>query len=78
MQLSTGKVDIATLPGFCRFCRMVIPGAYLIGIGFGIDAGVLLSLGVAAEDLIRGNEPEAQHTVSDDFVDPTVIKEDAA
>ena len=35
VQLGTEKLAITTLPGFCRFCREVVPGAYLIGIAFG-------------------------------------------
>jgi len=79
VQLGTEKLAITTLPGFCRFCREVVPGAYLIGIAFGIEASILLSLGVPAKGIAKRDESEQRQNVTGDFVDPsTFIEEDAA
>ena len=78
LQLRTGKTTIATIPGFCRFCRQVLPGAYLIGIAFGIDAGVLLSLGVSATDLAERDVREEAQGVKGEFIDPATFMEDNA
>jgi hypothetical protein len=80
VQLGTEKLVVASLPGFCRFCREILPGAYLIGIAFGIEAGILLSLGVAAKDIAKRDDPEQHQSVTGDFVDPSsfISEEDAA
>ena len=79
VQLGTGKTAVATRPGFARYCLEVMPGAYLVGIAFGIEAGILLSLGVPANDLAERDEVEDTHDVRGDFVDPaTFLGEDAA
>ena len=79
VQLCNGEVAIATIPGFCRFCRQVVPGAHLIGIEFGIEAGILMALGVPAEDIARDLEPEIPKVDNQTFVPPhRVIADDAA
>ena len=78
LQLRDGKVTIATIPGFCRFCRQVLPGAYLIGVAFGTDASVLLSLGVSATDLAERDASEDEPRVEGDFLDPATFMEDNA
>jgi hypothetical protein len=60
MQIMSGGVAVATLPAFCRFCRKVTDGAYLIGAEFGVEASVLLALDVAAKDVIEGDEIETE------------------
>ena len=79
VQLCTGEVAIATIPGFCRFCRQIVPGAHLIGIEFGIEAGILLSLGVSADDIARDLATECSKVDHQTFLPPNrVIEEDAA
>jgi hypothetical protein len=80
VQLGTERLVVASLPGFCRFCREVIPGAYLMGLAFGIDAGVLLSLGVPAKAIAERDECEQYQNVRGDFLDPSsfIGDEDAA
>ena len=78
VQLSDREVVSATLPGFCRFCREVMPDIFLCGIAFGIDASVLLSLGVPAKELARQDGGEDREAVSGDFVDPSSLLEDEA
>ena len=48
VQIASDRLAIATRPGFCRYCREVTPGAYLIGIELCTEASILLSLGVSA------------------------------
>lgn len=80
VQLGTEKLVVASLPGFCRFCREIVPGAYLIGIAFGVEASLLLSLGVTAKDITKRDESEQRQNVTGDFVDPSsfITEEDAA
>jgi hypothetical protein len=79
VQLCNGDVAIATIPGFCRFCRQIVPGAHLIGIEFGIEAGVLLALGVPAEQIALDIAPECPKVDKQTFVSPhCVIEEEAA
>ena len=57
-----GSVTVATLAAFVRRCHPV-PGAdgvFMVGLDFGIDAGILLSLGVPMLDIMQGNQPEAE------------------
>ena len=73
------SVTVATVPAFCRYCRKVIDGAYLIGVEFGIQASVMLALGVVAKDLAEGDEIEDQRPLTGEFVDPkALIDSDAA
>jgi hypothetical protein len=80
VQLGTERLVVASLPGFCRFCREVIPGAHLIGLAFGIDASVLLSLGVPSKSISERDESEQYQNVTGDFLDPSsfIGDEDAA
>jgi hypothetical protein len=80
VQLGTERLVVTSLPGFCRFCREIVPGAYLIGIAFGIEASIILSLGVAAKDIAKRDESEERQNVTGDFVDPSsfIAEEDAA
>ncbi|MDY7110265.1 MAG: PilZ domain-containing protein [Planctomycetota bacterium] len=80
VQLGTERLVVASLPGFCRFCREVIPGAYLVGLAFGIDAGILLSLGVPAKSISERDESQQYENVTGEFVDPAsfIGDEDAA
>jgi hypothetical protein len=80
VQLGTERLVVASLPGFCRFCREVIPGAYLVGLAFGIDACILLSLGVPAKSITERDDSEQYEDVTGEFVDPSsfIVDEDAA
>jgi hypothetical protein len=80
LNLLDDRVVIASLPVFCRYCRKVIDGAYLIGLEFGAEAGLLMAMGVSAKDIMSGDEmPDEQELVSGDFVAPeTVLDSDAA
>jgi hypothetical protein len=77
VQVTDDRVTLTTQPGFCRYCRAVSEGAYLIGIEFGVEASILLATGVAAADLALGDRNEHRTTgtpaSSDDFVDPAAI-----
>lgn len=79
MQLVDSGVTLATLPAFCRFCRPITDGAYLIGVEFGVQASVMLALGVQAKDLADGDEAENQRPLIGDFVEPdSLLDSDAA
>lgn len=79
LQLIDSEVSIATLPSFCRYCRQVVDGAYLIGVEFGIEASVLLAMGVTAKDIADGDEAETQRLLSGNFVGPeSLLDNDAA
>ena len=75
VQLANDKVAVATLPGICRYCRPVIPGTFLVGIEFGLDASVLLSLGVSAGDLAAYDESECRDGVPGAVLDPASLLE---
>ena len=78
VQLCSGEVAIATIPGFCRFCRQIVPGAHLVGIEFGIEAGILMALGVCADDIARDLQPECPKVDNQTFVPPQRVIEDEA
>ena len=73
LTLCDDSLTIATLPTFVRHCQR-IPGAedmWLIGLDFGIDAGVLTALGVAPLDVLRGDQVEAdQLSTESSFLAP--------
>jgi hypothetical protein len=70
VQIGDQDVVIGTLPGFCRYCIPIMEGAYLIGIQFGIDTSVLLSLGVPAKSLAIGDLPDEFREVAGEFHAP--------
>ncbi len=76
MQLVDGDLSITALPTFCRYCREVADGAYLIGVEFGVEASILLALGITAKELIEGDQAENQRPLNGDFVDPGSLLED--
>jgi hypothetical protein len=78
VQLANDKVAVATHPGICRYCRSVVPGTFLVGIEFGLDASVLLSLGVGAGDLAARDESECRDGVPGAALDPASLPEAAA
>ena len=68
LTLCDDSLTIATLPTFVRHCQR-IPGAedmWLIGLDFGIDAGVLTALGVSPLDVLRGDQVEADQLSCED------------
>lgn len=77
LNLGDERVIVASLPAVCRHCRQVDDGAYLIGAEFGVDASVLLAVGVPAKAIALGDEPEAQRAVVGDYVDPASLNDDA-
>ena len=79
MQLVASTHTLATEPDVSRNGREVIEYAYLIGVEFGIQASVMLALGVVAKDLAEGDEIEDQRPLTGEFVDPkALIDSDAA
>lgn len=76
-------IDGLTLAGmtvFCRHCRKVEEGFYLVGVEFGIEAAVMISLGVSAAELHRDECGDVSESFNDgQFVDPSMlVDEDAA
>jgi hypothetical protein len=79
LQLGDDRVIAATLPAVCRYCRQVTNGAYLIGAEFGVDGAILLALGVPAQAIALGDEPEKdRQAVPGDFIDPKLVIESEA
>ena len=75
IQLGEGKVVVDSMPAYCRFCREVVDGAYLIGAEFGVQAGVLMAMGVTSQEIARGDDPEDEQHTSNAFVDPESLVE---
>ena len=73
LQLGDERLVAATLFAACRFCRKIIDGAYLIGVEFGVDASLLLAMGVPAKVLMLGDEPEDSPLLAGDFADPESV-----
>ena len=79
LQLGDDRVIATTLPAVCRYCRQVTDGAYLIGAEFGVDGAILLALGVPAQAIALGDEPEkGRQSVPGDFIDPKLVIESEA
>lgn len=79
LELASEQVVATTLPAFCRHCLQVTDGVYLIGMEFGVNASVLLSLGVSAKALAEADDSSRKRSVAGDFVDPaTLVEDDAA
>jgi hypothetical protein len=78
VQLANDKVVVSTLPGVCRYCRPVIPGTFLIGVEFGLESSILLSLGVSAGDLAARDESECRDGVPGAALDPSAVLRAAA
>ncbi len=70
VQMIDDSLVINTLPGFCRYCISVMDGAYLIGIQFGIDSSILLSLGVPGKSIAMGDTPDELREVEGEFSAP--------
>jgi hypothetical protein len=70
LQLIAQHLTMATLPAFCRFCRKVSDGAWLIGLEFGIEASVLLAMGVNSAELIHSDETPENQKLKGDFFPP--------
>lgn len=73
IQLCEGNVVVDSMPAYCRFCREVVAGAYLIGAEFGVQAGVMMAMGVTPQEIARGDEPEEARHESIAFVDPNTL-----
>ena len=89
VQLTDDRVTLATMPGFCRYCRSLGQELWLIGIEFGAQASILVALGVNAADLASGDRNEIITSASnprqldpasgnpmrrdDEFLDPAAI-----
>jgi hypothetical protein len=78
VRLVTGRVGISTVTAYCRFCRPVIDGMYLVGAEFGIDAAVLLALGISSSDLAKQDEPEQLKTEAREFITPEALLDEEA
>lgn len=70
IQLIAHRITMATLPAFCRFCRKITDNAWLVGLEFGIEASVLLAMGVNASELGEADETPEDHTLKGDFLGP--------
>lgn len=77
IELADGSTSIASLNGFCRYCRPITDHAYLIGIEFGIEGGILMALGVSSIELAQSDRLEAAHETAE-FVSPESLMDDAA
>jgi hypothetical protein len=76
LQIMHDNVGIATLPAFCRYCHHVDDGMYLIGVEFGVQASILVALGVNPRELADGDEPESSKPLLGDFVEPELLLND--
>jgi len=72
LQLIDSNLVIDTLPAFCRYCRRVSEGAYLIGVEFGLKSSIMLAMGIPAKELARNDEKSGddQSLLSGEFVGP--------
>ena len=70
LQLISQHITMATLPAFCRFCRKVSDGAWLVGLEFGIEASVLLAMGVSPAELIHSDETPEGQSLKGDYLPP--------
>lgn len=73
LMLCDGSLILATLPAFVRHCRPIpeVEGTFHIGLDFGIDAGVLISLGINQNDVLRGDQAEFDMlSTADSFCSP--------
>jgi hypothetical protein len=80
LQPITEDMVLTAMPVFCRFCRRVEDGAYLVGVEFGIEAATMIALGVSPSDLQRDETAGGNELLSEgQFVDPSeLFEEDAA
>jgi hypothetical protein len=77
LQPIVGEVCLNSLPVFCRHCRKVADGVYLIGVAFGIDAATMIALGVPAGELGRDENSDGDELRGlCDFVDPSELLDD--
>ncbi|MEM7229317.1 MAG: PilZ domain-containing protein [Planctomycetota bacterium] len=72
-ELRSENVVIATMPSFVRYSRRIINGAYLIGFQFGLDASLLMSLGVPSKDICVNDADEEFELIGDGFSTPEEI-----
>ncbi|MCK4872738.1 MAG: hypothetical protein KAS72_08450 [Phycisphaerales bacterium] len=66
-----------SIPFFVRYCQHVEEGAYLVGGEFGIEACVLLALGVSGRNITAHDVPEdsLHQSVSGEFENPDELAE---
>jgi hypothetical protein len=72
LQIIDSDLMVASVAAFCRFCRPVTDGAFLIGAEFGIEAAIMRTLGVSAKELTEGDEAETQ-PIDGEFIDPETL-----
>lgn len=70
IQLIAQRITMSTLPAFCRYCRKITESAWLVGLEFGIEASVLLAMGVSAAELGEADETPEQPSLKGDFLGP--------
>lgn len=80
LQPSIDGIALTGMTAFCRYCRKIEEGVYLVGVGFGIEAAVMIALGVSAGELQRDECGSADELLDEcQFVDPReLLEEDAA
>lgn len=79
IQLIADRITMSTLPAFSRFCRKITDSAWLVGLEFGIEASVLLAMGVSAGQLGESDETPENHSLKGDFLGPDELAaQDAA
>lgn len=74
-QFVDGPLTIATMPAFCRYCQKITESAYLIGVEFGIEASIMLALGVTAKEISDGDESENQRALEGNMIDPSTLEQ---
>jgi hypothetical protein len=59
LTLYQDQLELCSLPFFVRFCQQVEDGAFLAGGEFGLENGLLVSIGVPARDILMLDMPES-------------------
>jgi hypothetical protein len=72
LQLFSQRIALATLPAFSRYCREVSDGAWLAGLEFGIEASVLLAMGVTPAELTHADETPEHGALKGECLPPDV------
>jgi hypothetical protein len=71
IRLGSPCMPIDAIPAFCRHSHRVIDGVYHVGLEFGVEASVLLALGVHPADLAhQGNRSEELILAAGEFLAP--------
>lgn len=69
LELRSGRLVAAVVPGVCRHCREVTATAHLVGMEFAAESALLLALGVPAEAIASTDLSETAIPAPGDFMD---------